>query len=379
MLIFLSQLIFNVGFGQIKNGDIAPEITYNKSFPEAYNLPVKKAILLDFWATWCQPCIEGIKETNNWVAKYKDNIEFVCITNHTSKNVDKFIKKLNLNHVFLIDSTNQTFKKFGVGPLPDVFLIDTNGIIIWRGHSTDVTESFLNEFISTGRISSPNRSATISMNDVITNSFKKTSDDQINGPSIFGIKPIDDSIKYFIINNPLQEIIEKLYNKPKQVIFNQKHYSTHYDLQVSQKYVDKTTNNLQVLEAISKLAPFNYRIENRDTSVIELIVINEEILFSHLTRSDSILGGDYPSVAYETTNKNIEKLSAENVTIEELSHELAENVFNQPVIITSSIYDKFDFKQIPISDYDQLCLTLESNYGILIRRASLRIPFLIIE
>jgi thiol-disulfide isomerase/thioredoxin len=375
---FLSCLFFlNVSFGQMKEEERAPEIQYNTSFPKEYKLPVKKAILLDFWATWCAPCIKGMKETNEWVPEYSSQIDFLCITDHTSKDVEQFIKKGKFNHIFLVDTTNQTSRKFGVESLPTTFLIDTNGVIVWRGLT--INKSILDEFLKTGKVLNQSKTESISMGDAADNNFIKTAEDQIGGPSFAGMGGKGDSIKYFFKNRSLEEIIELLYNKPKQVIFNQKSFSTHYDLQVYKRNVNRATVNLQILDEISKIVPFSYKIETRDTLITELVVINEDLLYSNRTQYDSLLGkNDNHSFDFEYNKEKVQLLSAENISLNEFTAQLA--IFFKKLIITNTIIqERFNFEKIPISDYNQFFDILIKKYGLALKMTYTKIPFLIID
>jgi thiol-disulfide isomerase/thioredoxin len=378
LILFSCLLLLNLSFGQIKEGDSkAAQIRYNKSFPEDYKLPAKKAILLDFWATWCSPCIEGIKESNEWIHEYYSQIEFVCITNHSSKKVDQFIKSGNFKHVFLIDSSNQTFDEYRVETLPTAFIIDTNGLVIWKG--SRITKSILDEFLRIGKVQIENTELEVSMNIALVNNFKKTDEDQLKGPSFSMMGAKGDSIKYLIKNTALHKIIEILYNKPKQVIFKRNAYNTHYDLQVSRTNVDLSSINLDILDEISKIIPFSYRIEFIDTSIFELVVKNKDLLYSNRTPSDSILEDTNDNyIDYEYTKENDQVLTAQNVSINELCLSLSK-FYDKPVLTNSTLSDKFNLQQVPISDYDQFCEILEKKYGLVLKKTHSKIPFLLIE
>jgi thiol-disulfide isomerase/thioredoxin len=377
--IFTFLFFTHLSFGQGKVGETAPEIHYDLSFPIAYNLPVKKALFIDFWATWCSPCIEGIKETNEWVTEYHNQIELICITNNTSKNVDGFIKAGNFKHIFLVDTTNQTFDEFVIESLPTAFLIDSNGIIIWRGHSKGMTKSILDEFLYTGKVLYKNKSSTVSMNITLENTFKKTEQDQVEGPSFTIMGAKGDSIKYFIKNKSLEEIIELLYNIPQLVIFNGEGFKTHYDLQVSRKNIDINTINLDIIEEISKIVPFSYNIEKRDTCITELVVLNEDLLFSNKAQYDSISGvtNDH-LIDFEFSPENIELFTGKNISLQELAFELAK-FYKRPFVTNTTIQDRFNFEQIPLFDYDQFCDLLMQKYGLELKIAISTLPFLIVD
>lgn len=96
-----------------------------------------KVILLEFWASWCGPCIRENPNLKKAYSKYREHgFEIFAVSMDTKKeNWVNAIKKGNLNwiHVTELESHFNTANFiYGVSGIPDNFLIDSNGVIIAR-------------------------------------------------------------------------------------------------------------------------------------------------------------------------------------------------------------------------------------------------------
>ena len=91
-----------------------------------------KKVLLDFFATWCPPCREELKEINEIVGEYKqDNYAILCISvDNAVKTVEKFISKYQYKMIVLFDD-KEIARSYGVTGIPSLFLVDENGDIVW--------------------------------------------------------------------------------------------------------------------------------------------------------------------------------------------------------------------------------------------------------
>jgi len=150
-LISLNVFILNAQ-NELRVGAKAPLIFFEHSFLDGYKIPENKPILLDFWATWCSPCVAGLIEWNENDERFSDKIEFVAISDMSSKNVESFIKSRGLSQHFVMDSLGRSMQRFGVYSLPYAFLIDKNRIIQWSGHANLLTPEMLDEFLRSGTI-----------------------------------------------------------------------------------------------------------------------------------------------------------------------------------------------------------------------------------
>jgi peroxiredoxin len=89
-------------------------------------------VYLDFWGTWCAPCIEEIPKLKSIYEEYSDkNFIMIGIANDDTKKLIKFIDKNEVNWEQIIQSDNKSIiLDYGVVSYPTTFLIDPAGNII---------------------------------------------------------------------------------------------------------------------------------------------------------------------------------------------------------------------------------------------------------
>ena len=91
-----------------------------------------KIVLIDFWSSWCAPCIAEAETLASTYDRWNDyDVEFVGIAIwDTEPEVSNFIKKYNINYPIVIDDFGQIAVDFGVAAIPEKILIDKNGKIV---------------------------------------------------------------------------------------------------------------------------------------------------------------------------------------------------------------------------------------------------------
>ena len=115
-------------------GKPAPELQLNGWInSKALNLKQLKGkiVVLDFWATWCGPCIASIPHTNELMEKYSKKgvvIIGVCAQRGAEK-IKATVKDRGIQYPVAVDQgTNAAYK---ANSYPDYYIIDRKGILRW--------------------------------------------------------------------------------------------------------------------------------------------------------------------------------------------------------------------------------------------------------
>ena len=92
-----------------------------------------KYVLINFWATWCPPCLKEMPSINALYRKFHDRgFEVLAIASDEqgSKAVKPFVTKLDLDFIIGLDPTSAVAKLYGARTLPQTFLLNRDGNVI---------------------------------------------------------------------------------------------------------------------------------------------------------------------------------------------------------------------------------------------------------
>lgn len=88
-----------------------------------------KVVIINFWATWCPPCIAEMPSMQSLYDDYKDRVEFIFVSNEAFEVINKFTSK----NGYTFDVYNPMTKYpevFNITSIPRTFLIDKKGNIV---------------------------------------------------------------------------------------------------------------------------------------------------------------------------------------------------------------------------------------------------------
>jgi thiol-disulfide isomerase/thioredoxin len=92
-----------------------------------------KVVVLNFWASWCSPCVEELPILNKLAADAADKVVVLGVNyKEASWSVDRFTQAHAFGYPVLLDKNGEHFTRWTNGVMPTTVLIGRDGKPRWR-------------------------------------------------------------------------------------------------------------------------------------------------------------------------------------------------------------------------------------------------------
>ena len=127
----------------------APDFTLNDLSGRVVSLSSYrgKTVLINFWATWCVPCLKEIPDLVKLQRYTKGpfTVIGIAVASGEPGDIQQFAKDHGMNYPILLDPDQRAYQKFRLIGLPASFLVDRNGVVVKSYVGPQTYEKFMGD------------------------------------------------------------------------------------------------------------------------------------------------------------------------------------------------------------------------------------------
>jgi len=128
VIIFFICLSSFLAFAQLPEVEVKD---INQNWISLSELNGEKLTVVDFWATWCKPCVTAIPKLNSIYDEFsRKGVQFVGINVDGPRNQSKvkpFAKSLDVKYPIVLDPDQDLVNDFNVTAFPTLIVLNKNG------------------------------------------------------------------------------------------------------------------------------------------------------------------------------------------------------------------------------------------------------------
>jgi uncharacterized protein (TIGR03435 family) len=115
-----------------------------------------KVVILEFWATWCGPCVAAIPHLNELAEQFKNKpVQFVAITEEDKATVKKFLARRPIKAWIALDANKAMNKAYGIEAIPHTVVLGKEGRIAAIIYPAMLTTKVIDDLLAGKKISLP--------------------------------------------------------------------------------------------------------------------------------------------------------------------------------------------------------------------------------
>jgi thiol-disulfide isomerase/thioredoxin len=89
-----------------------------------------KVILIDFWATWCEPCRSSFPEYEALVARYRGRVVVLGISeDDEDQGIESFARETGASFPLAWDGDKSVAQLYQISTMPTLFIVDQQGLV----------------------------------------------------------------------------------------------------------------------------------------------------------------------------------------------------------------------------------------------------------
>lgn len=320
-----------------------------------------KVIVLDFWATWCAPCLRSMPHLNQLVTELKDDpVVFIAVTNEREAMIKSFLKQRQLSAWVGIDANRSMFRDYRISGIPRTYIIDPAGKIAGTMHPMNLNAQMLRDLVAgkaiqMARAGSRNgavmsQQAARARMPLVMLDIRPSA--QTGQPS-FGMRPG----QVVMIGAPLAEVFARAYQVPlSDVVGDADKLAERYDVMV--RTPPSAGNELELLRTgLAAAIGLDANVESREREVYLLEKACEELgprlKPTALTQAGKSVG----------SSGNLHQFA--NVSLDELADWLSRRT-DRPVVNVTQLDGRYD-AELELANVDLEALQAELKSKLCLR------------
>lgn len=353
----------SINYKGIKIGEKADEVMFEKVFnaPQiSFSLKdlKNKIVILEFWATWCGPCLPAIEHLNKLKEKFPDHLEVISILHESEERLHRFMKNKPTLIWHIADPEMSLNKYFPHRAVPHTVVINKEGKVVAITSPEELTEGVISKLINNQSVKLPTK------DDKLGDGFDMTKDyfpKPENTEYAFDVQPaipggfpmVQRSRKgvwlgrrFTMLNQPISNLYKTVYQFTDIRVIYEGIDKTEFDprkakaLYCLDVIVPKGKENELYSYAEKELQKLDFevkaRIEKRKVDVGILTCFDKEKLLSHKSKSSESTG---------FAMMNASQYKRKGVSIDEMLKGFLESFGHgrMPLINETGIDGLFDF------------------------------------